>query len=62
MYFSIMNENVTASKKYTKIYRDRTLFSTEHGYKVANSDLYNKLNQDLNTDPNYTNDILLAEL
>ena len=30
--------------------------------EVANTDLYNKLNQDLNTDPNYNYDILSAEL
>ena len=30
--------------------------------EVANTDLYNKLNQNLNTDPNYNNDILSAEL
>ena len=30
--------------------------------EVANTDLYNKLNQDLNTDPNYNYGILSAEL
>ena len=30
--------------------------------EVENTDLYNKLNQDLNTDPNYNYDILSAEL
>ena len=65
MYFSIMNENVTASKSIQK-YIEIEVCSQENmdrfKIEVANTDLYNKLNQDLNTDPNYNYDILSAEL
>ena len=63
MYFSIMYENVTTTKsiqKYIEIevcsQENMDRFKTE----VANTDLYNKLYQDLNTDPNYNYDILSA--
>ena len=56
MYFSIMNENVTTSKSIHK-YIEVEVCSLENmdrfKIEVANTDLYNKLNQDLNTDPNY---------
>ena len=65
MYFNIMNENVTTSKSIQK-YFEIEVCSQEnmHRFKieVANTDLYNKLNQDLNTNPNYNYDILSAEL
>ena len=65
MYFSIMNENVTASESIQK-YIEIEVCSQENmdrfKIEVANTDLYNKLNQDLNTDPNYNYDILSAEL
>ena len=63
MYFSIMNENVTTLKSIQK-YIEIELCSQENmdriKIEVANTDLYNKLNQDLKTDPNY--DILSSEL
>ena len=65
MYFSIMNENVTTSKSVQK-YIEIEVCSQENMdrliIEVANTDLYNKLNQNLNTDPNYNYDILSAEL
>ena len=65
MYFSIMNENVTTTKSIQK-YIEIEVCSQENmdrfKIEVANTDLYNKLNQDLNTDSNYTYDILSAEL
>ena len=60
MYFSIMNENVTTTKSIQK-YIEIEVCSQENmdrfKIEVANTDLYNKLNQDLNTDPNYNYDI-----
>ena len=65
MYFSIMNENVTTTKSIQK-YIEIEVCSQENmdqfKIEVANTDLYNKLNQDLNTDPNCNYDILSAEL
>ena len=65
MYFSIMNENVTTTKSIQK-YIEIEVCSQENmdrfKIEVANTDLYNKLNQDLNTDRNYNYDILSAEL
>ena len=65
MYFSIMNDNVTTSKSIQK-YIEIEVCSQENMdryiIEVANTDLYNKLNQDLNTDPNHNYDILSAEL
>ena len=65
MYFSIMNENVTTSnsiQKYIEIEVCSQEIMDRFKIEVANTDLYNKLNQDLNTDPNYNYDILSAEL
>ena len=65
MYFSIMNEKVTTSKSVQK-YIEIEVCSQENmdrlKIEVANTDLYNKLNQNLNSDPNYNYDILSAEL
>ena len=67
LYFSIMNENVTTStSKSIQKYIEIEVCSQENmdrfKIEVANTDLYNKLNQDLNTDPNYSYNILSAEL
>ena len=64
MHFSIMNENVTTTKSIQK-FIEIEVCSQENmdrfKIEVANTDLYNKLNQNLNSDPNYNYDILSAE-
>ena len=60
-----MNENATTSnsiQKYIEIKDCSQENMDRYRIEVANTDLYNKLNQDLNTDPNYNYDIFSSEL
>ena len=65
MYFSIMNENVITSKatqKYIKIEVCSQENMNQFKNEIAKSEICSKLNQDLNTDPNYNYNILSKEL
>ena len=65
MYFSIMNENVSSSKRKQKNIEIEVCSKeiiNRFKIEVTNTDLYIILNQDLNTDSTYNYDILLAEL
>ena len=65
MYFSIMNENVITSKaiqKYIKIEVCSQENMNRFKNEIAKSEICSKLNQDLNTDPNYNYNILSKEL
>ena len=65
MYFSIMNENVTTTKSIQK-YIEIEVCSQENmdrfKIEVANTDLYNKLNQDLSTAPDYNYGIFVSRI
>ena len=65
MYFSIMNENVITSKaiqKYIKIEVCSQENMNRFKNEIAKSEICSKLNQDLNTDPNYNYKSLSKEL
>ena len=65
MYFCTMNENFDRSKnaqKYIEVEFCNQENMDKFKNKVANADLYNKLDLDINTNPNYNYEIFSKHL